>query len=266
MNKKVLSNADPRRSEKLVAFDKLLTMMDELRENCPWDKKQTLETIRYLTIEETYELSDAILEKNTEGIKEELGDILLHILFYSRIASEVGNFDIKDVIDGVYEKMYRRHPHIYGDIDVANDDEVKENWEKIKLKEGKKKTVLGGVPHSLPALVKAIRVQEKVKAVGFEWPNKEGAWDKIMEEIEEFKAENSKDKKEAEFGDILFSLINYARYEGINAEEALQRTNKKFINRFNYVEKKSKQKGCDLTEMTLKDMDVFWDEAKEKNI
>ena len=259
---KPLSTPDPKRAEKLAAFDKLLTMMNELRENCPWDKKQTLETIRHLTIEETYELSDAILDKDTKGIKEELGDILLHLLFYSRIASETQLFDIADVINGVYEKMYRRHPHVYGEIDVNNEEEVKQNWEKIKLKEGKKKTVLGGVPNSLPALVKAIRVQEKVKAVGFEWPDKSGAWDKVLEEIEELKAEKEQERKEAEFGDVLFSLINYARYENINPEEALQRTNKKFMQRFNYIEQKANEKGVELDSMTLEEMDTFWNEAK----
>ena len=259
---KPLSTPDPKRAEKLAAFDKLLTMMNELRENCPWDKKQTLETIRHLTIEETYELSDAILDKDTKGIKEELGDILLHLLFYSRIASETQLFDIADVINGVYEKMYRRHPHVYGEIDVNNEEEVKQNWEKIKLKEGKKKTVLGGVPNSLPALVKAIRVQEKVKAVGFEWPDKSGAWDKVLEEIEELKAEKEQERKEAEFGDVLFSLINYARYENINPEEALQRTNKKFMQRFNYIEQKANEKGVELDSMTLEEMDELWNEAK----
>jgi len=259
---KPLSTPDPKRAEKLAAFDKLLTMMNELRENCPWDKKQTLETIRHLTIEETYELSDAILDKDTKGIKEELGDILLHLLFYSRIASETQLFDIADVINGVYEKMYRRHPHVYGEVDVNNEEEVKQNWEKIKLKEGKKKTVLGGVPNSLPALVKAIRVQEKVKAVGFEWPDKSGAWDKVLEEIEELKAEKEQERKEAEFGDVLFSLINYARYENINPEEALQRTNKKFMQRFNYIEQKANEKGVELDSMTLEEMDELWNEAK----
>ena len=260
--KNILSNPDFKRADKLSAFDKLLTMMDELRENCPWDKKQTLDSIRHLTIEETYELSDAILDKDTQSIKEELGDILLHILFYSRIASETKTFDIADVINNVYEKMYRRHPHIYGDVDIKNEEEVKQNWEKIKLKEGKKKTVLGGVPNSLPALVKAIRIQEKVKAVGFEWPDKSGAWEKVLEEIEEFKAEKEQKRKEAEFGDVLFSLINYARYENIKPEEALQRTNRKFMQRFNYIEQKANEKGIELDSMSLEEMDELWNEAK----
>jgi len=259
---KALSKADDRRSEKLEAFDKLLTMMNELRENCPWDKKQTLESIRHLTIEETYELSDAILDKDTKGIQEELGDILLHILFYARIASETNDFDITDVVLGVYNKMYARHPHVYGEVKVNSEEEVKQNWEQLKLKEGKEKKVLGGVPYSLPALVKAIRIQEKVKAVGFEWPDKNGAWDKVMEEIEEFKAEKDPKRKQEEFGDLLFSLINYARYENINPEEALQRTNKKFIKRFNYVEEKANEEGVSLNDMELKKMDNLWNKAK----
>ena len=259
---KALSKADHQRPEKLEAFDKLLTMMNDLRENCPWDKKQTLESIRHLTIEETYELSDAILDKDIKGVQEELGDILLHILFYSRIASETNDFDITDVIQGVYDKMYGRHPHVYGELKVENEEEVKQNWEQLKLKEGKQKKVLGGVPYSLPALVKAIRIQEKVKAVGFEWADKNGAWDKVMEEINEFKAEKDPKRKQEEFGDLLFSLINYARYENINPEEALQRTNKKFIKRFNYIEEKANEKAIPLNDMGLEKMDQLWDEAK----
>ncbi|MFK7899653.1 MAG: nucleoside triphosphate pyrophosphohydrolase [Cyclobacteriaceae bacterium] len=264
MNKK-LSTPDPKRKEKLAAFERLLTMMDELRENCPWDKKQTWQSIRHLSIEETYELSDAILENKPEHVKEELGDILLHILFYSRIASEQNLFSVEEVIQGVYDKMYRRHPHVYGDVNVSNEEDVKRNWEQIKLKEKENKGVLAGVPSSLPPIVKALRIQEKAKGVGFEWDNKEDVFNKVLEEIGEFKAETDLEKKTEEFGDVLFSLINYARFEGINPEEALQKTNRKFIKRFNYVEKRANETAS-LNELSLEEMDVFWNEAKEKGI
>jgi XTP/dITP diphosphohydrolase len=251
---------------KKQAFERLLTIMDELREKCPWDKKQTIESIRTLTIEETYELSDSIIEKDMDKIKKELGDILLHIVFYARIASETNAFDIKDVIDSLCEKLIHRHPHIYGDVKVENEEEVKENWEKLKLKEGNT-SVLGGVPVSLPAVVKAWRIQEKVKAVGFDWEKPEQVWEKVQEEINELKVEvesnTSKEKIEGEFGDMLFSLINYARFIDVNPEDALERTNKKFIKRFQYLEAESKKIGKELKDMTLAEMDVYWNKAKE---
>ena len=246
--------------------------MDELREQCPWDKKQTLESLRYLTIEETYELSDAILSNDLPALKGELGDLLLHLCFYSRIAAEQNAFDINDVIDGICEKLIYRHPHIYGDVQVADENEVKANWEKLKLKEGKK-SVLEGVPQSLPAMVKAARIQEKVRGVGFDWEDKSQVWEKVEEELGEFKAEyNDKmpseidmDKAEGEFGDLLFSLVNYARFIKINPEDALEKTNKKFIHRFKYLENKALEMGKPLKDMTLAEMDVFWNEAKKSN-
>lgn len=251
---------------KLQAFDRLLTIMDELREQCPWDRKQTMQSLRYLSIEELYELSDAILEGNDEEIKKELGDIILHIVFYAKIASETGKFDIVDVLNGICEKLIIRHPHIYGDVKVNDEEEVKRNWETIKLKEGKK-SVLEGVPNSLPAMVKAHRMQEKAKGVGFEWNNIEDVWKKVQEELLEFKEESSKrnnhDKLENEFGDLLFSLINYARYIGINPEDALERTNKKFIKRFQYIEAKAKENGQIFQNMKLEEMDIYWEEAKK---
>jgi len=251
---------------KKQAFERLLTIMDELREKCPWDKKQTIESIRTLTIEETYELSDSILEKDMDKIKKELGDILLHIIFYARIASETNTFDIADVIDSLCEKLIHRHPHIYGDVKVENEEQVKENWEKLKLKEGNT-SVLGGVPVSLPALVKAWRIQEKAKAVGFDWEKPEQVWEKVQEEINELKVEvesnASKEKIESEFGDVLFSLINYARFIDVNPEDALERTNKKFIKRFQYLESESNKMGKPLKDMTLAEMDVYWNKAKE---
>lgn len=253
------------REQQLEAFDRLLTIMDELREQCPWDKKQTFESLRHLTIEETYELGDAILDKDLNEIKKELGDVLLHIVFYARIGSENNNFDIADVANGICDKLIHRHPHIYGDTVVKNEEEVKQNWEKLKLKEGRK-SVLEGVPKSLPALAKASRIQEKVKAVGFDWEESEQVWKKVEEEIAEFHAEveaKDKDKMQGEFGDVLFSLINYARFLDINPEEALERTNKKFIKRFQYLESKASELGKPLMDMSLAEMDVFWNEAKK---
>ena len=251
---------------KLKAFERLLIIMDELREQCPWDKKQTMQTLRHLTIEECYELTDAILDGDMEEIKGELGDIMLHLVFYSKIASEQRQFDVADVLNTVCDKLIHRHPHIYGDVTVKDEEEVKANWEKLKLKEGKT-SILQGVPKSLPALVKATRIQDKVKGVGFEWDNKEQVWDKVEEEIAELKAEElagDQDKMEAEFGDVLFSMINYARWLGIDPETALARTNKKFINRFQWMETAIKNDEKDLGEMDLKEMDAYWDKAKLK--
>ncbi|WP_291274185.1 nucleoside triphosphate pyrophosphohydrolase [Flavobacterium sp.] len=253
------------REQQLVAFSRLLDIMDDLREKCPWDKKQTLESLRHLTIEETYELGDAILDQDLNEIKNELGDLLLHIVFYSKIGSEIGAFDIAQVANGICDKLIERHPHIYGDVVINNEEEVKQNWEKLKLKEGKK-SVLEGVPKSLPALVKASRIQEKVKGVGFDWEKPEQVWEKVLEELNEFQTEvqlNNYDQIEAEFGDVLFSMINYARFLKINPENALERTNKKFIKRFQYLESKATEIGKPLSEMTLAEMDVFWEEAKK---
>jgi len=252
--------------EKLKAFERLLIIMDELREQCPWDKKQTIESLRHLTIEETYELADAILDKDMPNIKKELGDVLLHIVFYARIASETNEFNIADVINSLCDKLIHRHPHIYGDVKVENEQQVKENWEKLKLKEGNT-SVLAGVPKSLPSLVKASRIQEKARAVGFDWENPEQVWEKVQEEIAEFKHEidtnSSKEKMEGEFGDVLFSLINYARFKEINPEDALERTNKKFIKRFQYLESEAAKAGKQLSDMTLAEMDVHWNKAKD---
>ncbi len=253
------------KEQKLEAFGRLLDIMDDLREKCPWDKKQTLQSLRHLTIEETYELGDAILDNNLQEIKKELGDILLHIVFYAKIGSETESFDIADVCNEICEKLIHRHPHIYGDVEVKDEEEVKQNWEKLKLKEGKK-SVLEGVPQSLPALVKASRIQDKVKGVGFDWEEPEQVWEKVEEELAEFKVEienANQDKIESEFGDVLFSLINYARFLKINPEDALERTNKKFIKRFQYLEQKASQSGKQLSEMTLAEMDVYWNEAKK---
>lgn len=255
-----------RREYQLQAFDRLLTVMDELRSQCPWDQKQTMETLRPLTIEETYELADAILDQNTEQIKGELGDLLLHIVFYSKIGSETNDFDIADVLNAVCEKLIKRHPHIYGDVKVKNEEDVKQNWEKIKLKEGKK-SVLEGVPNSLPALVKASRIQDKVAGVGFDWEMPEQVLEKVEEELQEFKTEidqNNTNAMESEFGDVLFSLINYARFLKINPENALERTNKKFIKRFQYLENQAQLKQLTLSSMTLAEMDVLWEEAKSQ--
>ena len=249
---------------KAKAFIRLVEIMDRLREECPWDKKQTIDSLRYLTIEEMYELSDAILDKNMDEIKKELGDLMLHIVFYSRIASEKKHFDITDVLDSISDKLIHRHPHIYGDV-VANDvKQVKENWEKLKLKEGKK-SVLEGVPKSLPAIVKAYRIQEKVRGIGFDWQNKNQVWDKFQEEIEEFQREekkNDSEKMEEEFGDVLFSLVNYSRFVNINPEDALEKTNKKFIRRFQFMEQKIKEEGLDLSKLSFEQMNTFWDMAK----
>ena len=265
------------RQQQLMAFDRLLTIMDELREQCPWDRKQTLESLRHLTIEETYELSDAILENDLPEIKKELGDVLLHIVFYAKIASEnvetEKNFDIADVLTGICEKLISRHPHIYGDAKADTEEQVKQNWEKLKLKEGNK-SVLSGVPGSLPALVKAMRIQEKARGAGFDWDEKQQVWAKVEEELQEFKAnfnietQEVIDQKEAEaeFGDLLFSLVNYSRFVDINPETALERTNKKFIRRFQYMEEASKSDGKSLTEMTLSEMDEYWNQAKALKI
>ncbi|MCM4153354.1 nucleoside triphosphate pyrophosphohydrolase [Arenibacter sp. N53] len=252
------------RESQLQAFDRLLTIMDELRAQCPWDKKQTMQSLRHLTIEETYELGDAILDNDLEEIKKELGDVLLHIVFYAKIGSETNNFDMADVANDICDKLINRHPHIYGDVVVKNEEEVKQNWEKIKLKEGKK-SVLEGVPNGLPALVKANRIQDKVAGVGFDWEKPEQVWEKVQEELEEFQEEvkdGNLDAMEAEFGDVLFSMVNYARFLNINPENALERTNKKFIKRFQYLENKAKESGKALKDMTLGEMDIFWEEAK----
>ncbi|MBT4918895.1 MAG: nucleoside triphosphate pyrophosphohydrolase [Flavobacteriaceae bacterium] len=253
------------RANQLKALDRLLTIMDELREKCPWDKKQTIESLRHLTIEETYELGDAILENNLSEIKNELGDLLLHIVFYSKIGSETNDFDFEDVANSISDKLISRHPHIYGDVRVNNEEEVKQNWESLKLKEGKK-SVLEGVPKSLPALVKASRIQDKVAGVGFDWEEPQQVFDKVKEELQELDDEISKnnaDKIEAEFGDVLFSMINYARFLKINPENALERTNKKFIKRFQYLEKKAKQLNKPIKDMTLSEMNIYWEEAKK---
>ncbi|MEM8763933.1 MAG: nucleoside triphosphate pyrophosphohydrolase [Bacteroidota bacterium] len=253
------------KNKEIAAFARLLNIMDELREKCPWDRKQTMQSLRHLTIEETYELGDAILENDLEEVKKELGDLLLHIVFYAKIGSEQKAFDIADVAHGICEKLISRHPHIYGNVEVEDEDDVKRNWENLKLKEGKK-SVLEGVPQSLPALVKANRIQEKVAGVGFDWEEPQQVFAKLTEELDEFQEEVKKgdnEKMEAEFGDVLFSMVNYARFLDINPENALERTNKKFIKRFQYLEKKAKEGGKTLKEMSLAEMDVFWEEAKQ---
>lgn len=253
------------RERQLQAFGRLLDIMDELRSKCPWDQKQTFQSLRHLTIEETYELGDAILNNDLQEIKKELGDVLLHIVFYAKIGSETDAFDIADVAEAISEKLIHRHPHIYGNVEVENEDDVKQNWEKLKLKEGKT-SVLEGVPKSLPALVKANRIQDKVAGVGFDWEEPQQVWEKVQEELAELNAEIEKgntDNIEAEFGDVLFSLINYARFIKVNPENALERTNKKFINRFQYLEKAAKKMDKSLHDMSLAEMDVFWDAAKK---
>jgi len=251
-------------NQKMEAFGRLLKIMDDLREKCPWDKKQTFQSLRMLTLEETYELSDAILKNNLPEIKEEIGDVFLHLVFYGKIAEESNSFDVADCLHGICEKLIRRHPHIYGDVKVNSAEEVKKNWEQIKLTEGKK-SVLSGVPSSLPSLIKAYRIQEKTSQVGFDWENKEQVWEKVVEEMEEFKEEmkknDSMERKEEEFGDLLFSLINYARFEGINPENALEKVNIKFTKRFEYIENKA---GENLTNLSLDEMNILWAEAKRQ--
>jgi XTP/dITP diphosphohydrolase len=249
--------------QRLVAFERLLNIMDELREKCPWDKKQTLESLRHLTIEETYELADAILDNDLEELKGEIGDLMLHMVFYSKIGSEKGAFDITDVLNGICDKLVHRHPHIYGDVKADDEETVKKNWEKLKLKEGKT-SVLEGVPRSLPALVKAGRIQDKVKGIGFDWDNRSQVLDKVKEEIDELEIEvtSNSDKIEEEFGDVLFSMINYARFININPETALERTNKKFIKRFQHMEKSIKEDDKSFDEMNLEEMDLYWNKAK----
>lgn len=252
------------KTKQLKAFERLLIIMDDLRAQCPWDKKQTMESLRHLTIEEVYELGDAILDQDLDEVKKELGDVLLHIVFYSKIGSESNAFDIADVCNSISDKLVERHPHIYGDVKVNNEEDVKRNWEQIKLKEGKK-SVLEGVPNSLPALVKANRIQDKVAGVGFDWEKPEQVWEKVEEELQELRNEvqlNNKDQIENELGDVLFSMVNYARFLNINPENALERTNKKFIKRFQYLETKAEAMNKSLRDMTLAEMDVFWEEAK----
>ena len=248
--------------EKEQAFTRLIIILDELREKCPWDIKQTFESLRHLTIEETYELSDAILNGDMTEISKELGDVLLHIIFYARIGSESNTFDITSVMNQLCDKLIRRHPHIYGDVVVKDEAEVLSNWEKLKLKEGKK-SVLEGVPRSLPAMVKAQRIQDKAKGVGFDWDNADQVWEKVLEELNEFKEAKTKEDQEEEFGDLLFSLINYARFKGIHPEDALEKTNKKFIYRFQYLETESAKDGKQMGDMTLNEMDEYWNRAKE---
>lgn len=252
--------------EKLQAFERLLKIMDDLRRDCPWDKKQTIESLRHLTLEETYELSDAILDNDLKGIREELGDLIMHIVFYAKIGEEKRAFDIKDVLEGISDKLVFRHPHIYGDVKVSSAADVADNWEKLKLKEGKK-SVLSGVPQSLPPLLKAYRMQEKAKGVGFEWESREQVWEKVLEEMDELKHEvdqgNSKDRIEDELGDLLFALTNYARYLGVNPDDALERTNRKFIRRFQFIETESKKEGKSVQDMSLDEMDAYWNKAKE---
>lgn len=250
--------------EKEKAFIRLVEIMDKLREECPWDKKQTISSLRYLTIEEVYELSDAILDEDFEEIKKELGDLLLHIVFYSRIASEKNKFDISDVLNTISDKLIHRHPHIYGNVKVKDEKDVKENWEKLKLKEGKN-SVLEGVPKSLPAVVKAYRIQEKVRGIGFDWQNKEQVWDKVLEEIQELKDEEIKnsDRIEDEFGDLLFALINYSRFININPEDALEKTNKRFIKRFQILESMVKNQEKEFSDLSFEEMNLFWEKAKK---
>ncbi|MCF8301984.1 MAG: nucleoside triphosphate pyrophosphohydrolase [Bacteroidales bacterium] len=251
--------------ERLKAFKRLLDIMDDLRHQCPWDRKQTLESLRHLTLEEVYELSDAIIEKDMDEIKKELGDIMLHLVFYAKIGEEKGSFDIKDVLDGISDKLILRHPHIYGEVQVKDADEVKDNWEKIKMKEGRR-SALSGVPRSLPPLLKAYRMQEKAQGVGFDWEEPHQVWEKVNEELDELNREvenkENHEKIEEEFGDLLFAMINYSRFIGVNPEDALEKTNRKFIRRFQHLEKSAKDEGRSLHEMSLKEMDVYWDEAK----
>ncbi|TDB64142.1 nucleoside triphosphate pyrophosphohydrolase [Arundinibacter roseus] len=266
---KQFNQLTPRRQEQLMAFERLLTIMDDLREKCPWDRKQTLESLRHLTIEETYELSDAILENDLPEIRKEIGDLMLHMVFYAKIGSETNHFDMADVLHGICEKLISRHPHIYGNVVAETEEQVKQNWEQLKLKEGNR-SVFSGVPQSLPALVKAMRIQEKARGAGFDWDEKRQVWEKVEEEMQEFKAhidlENGEvlDAKEAEaeFGDLLFSLVNYARFVNLNPETALERTNKKFIKRFQFMEEHALADGKNLSDMTLPEMDHYWNRAK----
>ncbi|MDY6025689.1 nucleoside triphosphate pyrophosphohydrolase [Bergeyella zoohelcum] len=251
------------RERQLQAFSKLLDIMDELREKCPWDKKQTMESLRYLTLEEVYELSDGILKNDLEEIKKEIGDVLLHLVFYAKIASEKQAFDIADVIESLNEKLIFRHPHIYGDVEVADEKEVKENWEKLKLKEGNL-SVLSGVSKGLPSMIKATRIQEKARGVGFDFPTTEEAWQKVEEEMKEFHTAENPQNKNDELGDVLFSIINYARLLNLNPDEALERTNLKFIQRFQYIEQKARENGTSITELSLQEMDEYWNEAKKE--
>lgn len=249
---------------RLTAFKRLLDIMDQLRAQCPWDKKQTIQSLRYLSLEEVYELSDAILAGDMQEVKKELGDVMLHLVFYAKIASETKQFDITDVLNGICDKLVHRHPHIYGDVTVSDEEEVKANWEKLKLKEGKK-SVMEGVPKSLPAMLKSIRIQEKARGMGFDWDNKEQVWQKVQEELNEFKVElEAKDalKSQQEFGDLLFSLINYSRFVDINPEDALEKTNKKFINRFQYMEKELAKKNLKMDQLSLEELDVYWNKSK----
>jgi XTP/dITP diphosphohydrolase len=256
-----------------TAFERLLNILNTLREHCPWDRKQTMQSLRHLTIEEMYELADAILEEDLPEIKKELGDLLMHLVFYAKIADEQGAFDIRDVLNGVCDKLIDRHPHIYADVQVNNEEDVKQNWESLKLRGGNR-SVLSGVPSSLPSLVKAYRIQDKVRGVGFDWEDKSQVWQKVEEELQEFKSEFNiegnieidPDKAEQEFGDLLFSLINYARHLNINPENALERTNKKFIRRFTHLEKRAKENERQLQDMSLTEMDVYWDEAKKMGL
>lgn len=255
---------------RLAAFKRLLDIMDELREKCPWDRKQTLESLRHLTLEETYELSDAIMKNDLDGIRKELGDLMLHIVFYAKIGSEKNAFDMRSVLESITEKLVLRHPHIYGDVQVSSAEEVRDNWEKIKMSEGRE-SALEGVPHSLPALVKAYRIQEKASGVGFDWEKPEQVWEKVLEEMRELRAEiavctddSDREKLELEFGDLLFALVNYSRFLGINPEDALEKTNRKFIRRFQYLESNARKIGKKLHQMSLDEMDVFWNEAKKQ--
>jgi MazG family protein len=262
-----MNATDPR----ATAFLRLLTIMDELRTGCPWDRKQTMATLRPLTIEETYELGDAILEEDLDGVRKELGDLILHIVFYARIGSELGAFDVTDVLNGICDKLIHRHPHIYGDVTVQDEEEVKANWERIKLQEkggvaGAERSVLEGVPKGLPSLVKAVRVQDKARGVGFDWEHRDQVWAKVHEELAELKREvdAGSERRADEVGDVLFSVVNYARFIGVDPDEALERTNRKFIRRFQYLERESRKDGRELGAMTLAEMDRYWDRAKEE--
>ena len=261
-------NQTDKYTEPVAAFRRLLEIMDELREKCPWDRAQTFETLRNLTVEETFELADAIMDKDYPDMCKELGDLMLHIVFYSKIASEQGLFDIKDVLDQLCDKLIRRHPHIYGEMKAASADEVHENWEKIKLQTEGNRSVLGGIPSAMPALTKAYRIQDKVSGVGFDWDNKEDVWGKVQEELGELQAEvrdnSPHERVEEEFGDVLFSLINYARFLDIHPEDALERTNRKFMGRFRRLEQMVRADGRDLTEMSLAEMDAYWERAKDR--